>query len=80
MKYICFRVTMATESAVTSTNVKTLHKVDTEYSADSVEWCPLEGYQHVLIAGTYQLQTSQVNKGNFFYKAHCRQKLKIFHW
>ena len=65
MKYVCFSGIMATEGAVMSTNVKTLHKVDTAYSADSVEWCPLEGYQHVLVAGTYQLQTSQVNKGIF---------------
>ena len=52
---------MAAESALTGTQVKTLHRVDTEYSADAVEWCPIEGYQHVLLTGTYQLQTNQVN-------------------
>uniref|UniRef100_A0A8W4FEW1 Diphthine methyltransferase n=1 Tax=Sus scrofa TaxID=9823 RepID=A0A8W4FEW1_PIG len=30
--------------------------VDTEYTADSVEWCPLEGCRHLLVCGTYQLQ------------------------
>ncbi|XP_006863836.1 PREDICTED: diphthamide biosynthesis protein 7 [Chrysochloris asiatica] len=33
-----------------------LQTVDTEYTADSVEWCPLEGYRHLLACGTYQLQ------------------------
>uniref|UniRef100_A0A8C3WKY6 Diphthine methyltransferase n=1 Tax=Catagonus wagneri TaxID=51154 RepID=A0A8C3WKY6_9CETA len=30
--------------------------VDTEYTADSVEWCPLEGCRHLLACGTYQLK------------------------
>lgn len=25
------------------------------YSADSAEWCPVEPYQRLLVAGTYQL-------------------------
>uniref|UniRef100_A0A452VG34 Diphthine methyltransferase n=1 Tax=Ursus maritimus TaxID=29073 RepID=A0A452VG34_URSMA len=33
-----------------------LPAVDTEYTADSVEWCPLEGCRHLLACGTYQLQ------------------------
>ncbi|CAH1795262.1 unnamed protein product [Owenia fusiformis] len=33
----------------------TLHTVDVEYSADSVEWCPIGGSQHILACGTYQL-------------------------
>ncbi|EFB20909.1 hypothetical protein PANDA_015786, partial [Ailuropoda melanoleuca] len=33
-----------------------LQAVDTEYTADSVEWCPLEGCRHLLACGTYQLQ------------------------
>ncbi|KAM6170166.1 diphthine methyltransferase [Rhynchocyon petersi] len=33
-----------------------LQTVDTEYTADSVEWCPLDGYKHLLACGTYQLQ------------------------
>lgn len=37
---------------------ETLQVLDTEYSADSVEWCPHEGYQEVLLCGTYQLDQS----------------------
>ncbi|XP_046361257.2 diphthine methyltransferase-like [Haliotis rufescens] len=29
---------------------------DTELNADSVEWCPVEGCQDVLLCGTYQLE------------------------
>uniref|UniRef100_A0A671EUA9 Uncharacterized protein n=1 Tax=Rhinolophus ferrumequinum TaxID=59479 RepID=A0A671EUA9_RHIFE len=29
---------------------------DTEYTADSVEWCPLEGCRRLLACGTYQLR------------------------
>jgi len=43
------------EEVVTSSCIGSLHQVDTEYSADSVEWCPVEGMQHVLLCGTYQL-------------------------
>jgi len=39
------------------------YKVDTEYSADSVEYCPIPGYQQYFIIGTYQLQ-SQSNTPN----------------
>lgn len=28
---------------------------DTEYSADSIEWCPLEGYRDLFVCGTYQV-------------------------
>ncbi|XP_042637746.1 diphthine methyltransferase [Orycteropus afer afer] len=33
-----------------------LQTVDTEYTADSVEWCPLEGCRHLLACGTYHLR------------------------
>ncbi|XP_039753846.1 diphthine methyltransferase isoform X1 [Pararge aegeria] len=33
-------------------------KWETTYSADSVEWCPVEPYRHVLVCGTYQLDKS----------------------
>ncbi|XP_029330224.1 diphthine methyltransferase [Mus caroli] len=36
--------------------LRVLQAVDTELTADSVEWCPVEGYQHLLACGTYQLQ------------------------
>lgn len=37
-------------------NIETLQKFDTEYSADSVEWCPGENY---FVCGTYQLVEGQ---------------------
>ncbi|KTF91737.1 hypothetical protein cypCar_00003206 [Cyprinus carpio] len=35
---------------------RTLQVFDTELSADTVEWCPLPQWSHVLACGTYQLQ------------------------
>ena len=32
-----------------------LQTVDTQLYADSVEWCPFDGLQHILLCGTYQL-------------------------
>lgn len=40
----------------TEGRVRLLQVVDTEYTADSVEWCPLEGRRHLLVCGTYQLR------------------------
>ncbi|GAB1286037.1 Diphthine methyltransferase [Apodemus speciosus] len=36
--------------------LRVLQAVDTELTADSVEWCPVEGCQHLLACGTYQLR------------------------
>ncbi|KAM6182959.1 diphthine methyltransferase [Erethizon dorsatum] len=36
-----------------------LQAVDTELSADTVEWCPLEGCRRLLACGTYQLRGPQ---------------------
>ncbi|XP_058125422.1 diphthine methyltransferase [Anopheles ziemanni] len=45
---------------------KTLVSYDTEQSADSVEWCPHEGWQNIFVCGTYQLErddaTSTANR------------------
>ncbi|KAM4877668.1 diphthine methyltransferase isoform 2-T2 [Thomomys bottae] len=35
--------------------VRALQLVDTEFTADTVEWCPLDGCQRLLACGTYQL-------------------------
>lgn len=40
-------------------NIKTIHSVDTEYSADSVEWCPTQNSQQYFVCGTYQLEDNQ---------------------
>ncbi|KAK7799749.1 hypothetical protein U0070_010756 [Myodes glareolus] len=39
--------------------LQTLQAVDTEFTADSVEWCPVEGCQHLMACGTYQLRTPE---------------------
>jgi diphthamide biosynthesis protein 7 len=44
---------------VTTNNMQTLHIWDTEYSADSVEWCPVSPYQNIFVCGTYQLVTTE---------------------
>lgn len=33
----------------------TLDTFDTEFSADSVEWCPINSFQNTFVCGTYQL-------------------------
>ncbi|XP_054582847.1 diphthine methyltransferase [Eptesicus fuscus] len=49
-------VPAASDGWETGGPVRLLQAVDTEYTADSVEWCPLEGWRHVLACGTYQLR------------------------
>ncbi|XP_039630912.1 diphthine methyltransferase isoform X2 [Polypterus senegalus] len=46
------------------TRTRNLQVVDTEYSADAVEWCPLPGWHSFLACGTYQLQTSSEQVGD----------------
>ncbi|XP_072096640.1 diphthine methyltransferase isoform X2 [Mobula birostris] len=38
---------------------RTLQVVDTEYSADAVEWCPIDKFHNVLTCGTYQLKNAE---------------------
>uniref|UniRef100_A0A340TBA2 methylated diphthine methylhydrolase n=1 Tax=Anopheles minimus TaxID=112268 RepID=A0A340TBA2_9DIPT len=40
-------------------NIKTLASYDTEQPADSVEWCPQEGWEDIFVCGTYQLERDQ---------------------
>lgn len=46
----------AVSSGETGRCAQLLQALDTEYTADSVEWCPLPGFRRVLACGTYQLQ------------------------
>ncbi|XP_063000888.1 diphthine methyltransferase [Elgaria multicarinata webbii] len=43
--------------------MQTLQVVDTEYSADVVEWCPVEGWHSILACGTYQLKKPDIKPG-----------------
>lgn len=44
------------DSGTPGGGVRLLQAVDTEYTADSVEWCPLQGCRRLLACGTYQLR------------------------
>ncbi len=37
-------------------------RVDTEFSADSVEWCPVKGIRNVVAVGTYQVEKNIIYK------------------
>ncbi|XP_012639895.2 diphthine methyltransferase isoform X2 [Microcebus murinus] len=41
---------------MTGAGARMVQAVDTELTADSVEWCPLDGRRHLLACGTYQLR------------------------
>lgn len=43
---------------------KTLDNFDTIYSADSVEWCPIDDFKDIFVCGTYQLapEDEQLNE------------------
>ncbi|XP_053329797.1 diphthine methyltransferase isoform X2 [Spea bombifrons] len=42
---------------------QTLQVIDTEYSADAAEWCPLDGWSNILACGTYQLKKPDGGSG-----------------
>lgn len=49
-----------------SKRITTLYKHDTEFSADSVEWCPHKPNQNFFVCGNYQLAEDESNeKGTF---------------
>lgn len=53
--------------------IESRHTFDTEYSADSVEWCRVDGYEDLFAVGTYQLEekdatvsANNVRKGRIY--------------
>ncbi|OAD54958.1 WD repeat-containing protein 85, partial [Eufriesea mexicana] len=40
---------------------RTLDTFDTELSADSVEWCPINSFNNIFVCGTYQLLEGHIN-------------------
>ncbi|TSV94878.1 Diphthine methyltransferase [Bagarius yarrelli] len=48
---------------MSSSRTRNLQVFDTELSADTVEWCPLSQYAHILACGTYQLQKDDGTDG-----------------
>lgn len=53
----------------------TLHSLDTEYSADSIEWCPSVNFENYFVCGTYQLEESE-NKNET--EIPCKRKGRIY--
>ncbi|KAJ2996053.1 Diphthine methyltransferase [Globomyces sp. JEL0801] len=43
--------------------METNYSIDTEYSADSVEFCPIKGFQSYAVIGTYQVAENQPESG-----------------
>lgn len=41
--------------------IKTLHELNTEQPADTVEWCTHPSFPHHFIYGTYQLEESETD-------------------
>jgi hypothetical protein len=42
-------------------DIESLHKFDTKYSVDSVEWCQVEESRDIFAVGTYQLEEKDEN-------------------
>lgn len=55
----------SSDCGATGSRVQLLQAVDTEHTADSVEWCPLQGCRRLLACGTYQLRKpeNEVRRG-----------------
>lgn len=49
-------LTAASSCSAAAGHVQLLQALDTGFTADAVEWCPLPGYRRLLACGTYQLQ------------------------
>lgn len=54
--------------------IQTLHSIDTEYSADSIEWCPHVNYLSYFVCGTYQLEGNTSESTS----PPCRRKGRIY--
>ncbi|CAL7951000.1 unnamed protein product [Xylocopa violacea] len=44
---------------------RTLDTFDTEFSADSVEWCPIHSFKNIFVCGTYQLMKDEELKSSY---------------
>ena len=58
---------------MTELKIETLHTIDTGYSADSAEWCPINGLEDYFVCGTYQLEDNSNET-----KARRKGKLMLF--
>ncbi|KAJ6651982.1 hypothetical protein lerEdw1_015860 [Lerista edwardsae] len=61
--------------------IQTLQVVDTEYSADAVEWCPVDSWHSILACGTYQLKKLDCKNPNESDEPHVRLgRLYLYHF
>lgn len=54
--------------------ITTIHTIDTEYSADSIEWCPHPDFSTYFVCGTYQLEGDNTESTS----PPCRRKGRIY--
>ncbi|KAI9590358.1 hypothetical protein GQX74_008526 [Glossina fuscipes] len=54
--------------------IEALHTIDTEYSADSIEWCSHPSYNNYFVCGTYQLEGNNAQSTS----PPCRRKGRIY--
>ena len=41
--------------------IETLHTIDTEQPADTLEWCPHPDFVNFFVCGTYQLEKGETD-------------------
>ena len=51
-----------------------LFEFDTVLTADSVEWCPCAGFEHLLACGTYQLEDGGRRRGSVIMAEWLQEK------
>ena len=56
--------------------IQTLQTIDTEYSADSIEWCPHPNFNNFFVCGTYQLEENK--NENIAVTPPCKRKGRIY--
>ncbi|KAK3739991.1 hypothetical protein RRG08_005263 [Elysia crispata] len=59
-------------------DIKVFQRLNTGLNADTVEWCPLEGLQHLLLCGTYQLQEQDGSSAQSKNKAEQTRVGEVF--
>ncbi|KOC69406.1 WD repeat-containing protein 85 [Habropoda laboriosa] len=56
----------------------TLDTFDTEFSADSVEWCPIDSFKNIFVCGTYQLMKDEELTSNSLLSSKRLGRIYVF--